>query len=69
MNKNVPVNCGATVPRVNLSNFIDDKIAGVYCSRIGSTLALINSDAAYTIIGKRYKNASPLIYIYILKPN
>ena len=45
---NKPVNCGATVPRVNLENFRDDNIIGLYCSRTGSAAALISSDAAYT---------------------
>lgn len=44
-----PVSCGATVPRVNLENDIEDNIIGLYCSRTGSTLAFISSDAAYTI--------------------
>lgn len=42
-----PVNCGATVPRVSLENFKDDNITGLYCSRTGSTLVFISSDAAY----------------------
>lgn len=42
-----PVNCGATVPRVSLENFKEDNMIGLYCSRIGSTLVLISSDAAY----------------------
>jgi hypothetical protein len=41
------VNCGATVPRVNLENFREAKMTGLYCSRVGSTDALIKSDAAY----------------------
>lgn len=48
MKQNPPVNCGATVPRVNLENLSDDSIIGLYCSRTGSTEVLINSEAAYT---------------------
>lgn len=47
---NQPVNCGATVPSVNFENVREAKIAGLYCSRMGSTLLLISSDAAYDII-------------------
>lgn len=48
MQLNEPVNCGATVPRVNFENLRDDKIIGLYCSRIGSTELRISSDAACT---------------------
>lgn len=48
MELNEPVNCGATVPRVNFENLRDDKTIGLYCSRIGSTELRISSDAAYT---------------------
>lgn len=41
------MNCGADVPRVNLENLREAKIAGLYCSRIGSTELLIISEAAY----------------------
>ena len=41
-----PVNCGATVPRVKVENLREAKIAGLYCSRIGSTESLITCDAA-----------------------
>lgn len=44
---NKPVNCGATVPRVNLENLRADKIIGLYSSRIGSADVLISSEAAY----------------------
>jgi len=43
---NKPVNCGATVPRVNLENLRADKIIGLYSSRIGSADVLISSEAA-----------------------
>jgi hypothetical protein len=43
---NKPVNCGATVPRVNLENLREDKTIGLYSSRIGSTDVLISSEAA-----------------------
>lgn len=43
----MPINSGATVPRVNFENLRDAKIAGLYCSRIGSTELLINAEAAY----------------------
>lgn len=44
---NQPVNWGATVPSVNFENLRDAKIIGLCCSRSGSTLLLINSEAAY----------------------
>lgn len=43
---NKPVNDGATVPNVSFENLRAAKIDGLYCSRIGSTEVLINSDAA-----------------------
>jgi len=44
---NKPVNCGATVPRVNLENLRADNTIGLYSSRIGSADVLISSEAAY----------------------
>lgn len=38
------------MPRVNFENFIDFKMAGLYSSRVGSTDAFINSDAACSFI-------------------
>lgn len=53
---NKPVNCGATVPRVNLENLRADKIIGLYSSRIGSADVLISSEAAYEKIERMKPN-------------
>jgi len=44
--KNIPVNCGATVPRVSFEKVIEANIGVLYCSRVGSTEVFISSDAA-----------------------
>lgn len=46
LKRNSPVNCGATVPRVNLENLREAKKSGLCSSNIDSTLFLISSDAA-----------------------
>uniref|UniRef100_A0A0A9DSZ7 Uncharacterized protein n=1 Tax=Arundo donax TaxID=35708 RepID=A0A0A9DSZ7_ARUDO len=48
----IPVNCGATVPRVSFENLSEAMITGLYCSRTGSTEALISSDAASFTYGQ-----------------
>lgn len=42
----LPVNCGATVPRVSFENLREAMTIGLYCSRTGSTEVLMSSDAA-----------------------
>lgn len=62
----LPVNCGATVPRVSLENLREDKITGRYCSRTGSTELLIRSDAACNGFKKEKKRISVVkICLYI----
>lgn len=65
--RNKPVNCGATVPRVNFENFKEDKMIGLYCSSIGSTELLIRSDAAYASIQQNPKRNYYIFFFYFLK--